>query len=142
MRTSARGTGEILLEKNKDFAVFSQANKLIMRIPGQYARRTSLPNLEMVMNDEETPDKLVTSAHLPLGLTINSLNKKQTTFEATDNHKKLLQESCSQDPAKKSKAETAKRKDQSTAEISNPVQINEKQKKEDANACIGEQRRQ
>ena len=96
MRASARGTGELLLKKAKDFAVFSQANQLIMRIPVQYASQGELSYLilEMVMNNDEIPDKLVTSAHLPLGLTVNSLNKKQTTFEAIEKHQKLLQESC------------------------------------------------
>jgi len=74
----------------------------------------------MVMNDEEIPDKLVTSVHLPLGLTVSSLNKKQTTFEAIEKHQKLLQERCGPSSIKKSKTEASKRKDQPTTDVSSP----------------------
>ena len=112
-----------MLEKPKDFVVFSQANQLIMRVPVQYPSQGELVYLilEMVMNDDEIPDKLVTSVHLPLGLTVSSLNKKQTTFEAIEKHQKLLQESCRPaSPIKKSKTEASKRKDQPTTDVSSP----------------------
>ena len=122
MRTSAMGVGELMLEKCQDFAVFNRANQLIMRFPVQYPSQGEQVYLilEMVMNHVETPDELVTSVHLPLGLKVSSLNKKKTTFEATEEHQKLLKESCGPSFSTKLKAKTPKRKDPPISEASTP----------------------
>jgi hypothetical protein len=129
MRASAKGDGELVLEKSQDFAVFNRANQLIMRFPAQYPSQGELVYLilEMVMNDDEIPDELVTSVHLPLGLTVSSLNKKQTTFEAIEEHQKLLKESCDPSSPNKIKVKVSKRKDPPSSDVSTPSKNTKKE---------------
>ena len=122
MRASAMGAGELMLDECQEFAVFNRANQLIMKIPAQYPSqgKQAYLILEMAMNHIETPDELVSSVHLPLGLKVSSINRKKTTFEATEDHQKLLKESCGPSPSTKLRTNTTKRKDNPTSEASTP----------------------
>jgi hypothetical protein len=122
MRSIAMGVGVRMLDESQDFAVFNRANQLIMKIQMQYPSqgKQAYLILEMAMNHFETPDELVTSVHLPLGLKASSLNKKKTTFEATEDHQKLLKESCGPSPSTKLNTKKSKRKDPPTSEASTP----------------------
>jgi hypothetical protein len=113
MRAGINGSGQLLLEKPMDFAVFSQANQLIMRIPPPDANQGELVYLliEMVMNKDDIPDKLMTSVSLPLGLTASTLIKGRRTFAPTDAHLNLLKQSCGTSASKKSNPDKSKRKD-------------------------------
>jgi len=81
----------------------------------------------MVMNDDEITDELVTSVHLPLGLTVSSLNKKQTTFEAIEEHQKLLKESCDPSSPNKIKVKVSKRKDHPSSDVPTPSKNTKKE---------------
>jgi hypothetical protein len=122
MRASAMGVGVRMLDESQDFAVFNRANQLIMKIPAQYPSQGNQAYLilEMALSHIETPDELVSSVHLPLGLKGSSINRKKTTFEATEDHQKLLKESCGPSPSTKLNTKNSKRKDPPTSEASTP----------------------
>ena len=134
--SSARQSGEKLMTNVQDFVVCSKANRLLVKIPTQYQsqEKQSYLILEMLMNDDEEPSKMMSGIHLPLGLTASRLNKKRTSFEPTAEHFKLLQECCPSKTQKGAKNESgtkppsaaakAKRKNPGstpTKEVATPV---------------------
>jgi hypothetical protein len=70
--TGMRSSGEKLMTKVQDFVVCSKANRLIVKIPTQYPsqEKQAYLILEMLMNDDEEPSKMMSRIHLPLGLTV------------------------------------------------------------------------